>query len=184
MARSGALTPRSPVALAPCGVGSCGALRCSDLREARRMLEVVPIHPRARYIRPVSLVSRGIVQLTFTAKMLSTQARSAARRLSISAFDASNALRPRNARSLARISQRTPTWISSANTLRPAYAIRTYANGRPHPPGGTHQMNMGGGEEKPALEEYGVDLTKKAKDGKLDPVIGRDAEIHRTIQSI
>ncbi|KAK8192877.1 P-loop containing nucleoside triphosphate hydrolase protein [Phyllosticta capitalensis] len=41
---------------------------------------------------------------------------------------------------------------------------------------------MGGGEEKPALEEYGVDLTKKAKDGKLDPVIGRDAEIHRTIQ--
>lgn len=43
-------------------------------------------------------------------------------------------------------------------------------------------MNMGGGEEKPALEEYGVDLTKKAKDGKLDPVIGRDAEIHRTIQ--
>ncbi|KAK8216569.1 heat shock protein 78 [Phyllosticta capitalensis] len=114
--------------------------------------------------------------------MLSTQARSAARRLSISAFDASNALRPRNARSLARISQRTPTWISSANTLRPAYAIRTYANGRPHPPGGTHQMNMGGGEEKPTLEEYGVDLTKKAKDGKLDPVIGRDAEIHRTIQ--
>ncbi|GME25544.1 Chaperonin ClpA/B [Neofusicoccum parvum] len=44
-------------------------------------------------------------------------------------------------------------------------------------------MNMGGGqEEKPALEQYGVDLTAKAKDGKLDPVIGRDAEIHRTIQ--
>ncbi|KAF2088941.1 heat shock protein 78 [Saccharata proteae CBS 121410] len=41
---------------------------------------------------------------------------------------------------------------------------------------------MGGGEEKPALEEYGVDLTARAKDGKLDPVIGRDAEIHRTIQ--
>jgi ATP-dependent Clp protease ATP-binding subunit ClpB len=43
-------------------------------------------------------------------------------------------------------------------------------------------MDMGGGEEKPALEEYGVDLTQKAKDGKLDPVIGRDAEIQRTIQ--
>lgn len=42
---------------------------------------------------------------------------------------------------------------------------------------------MGSGEpEKPALEQYGVDLTKKAKDGKLDPVIGRDSEIHRTIQ--
>lgn len=44
-------------------------------------------------------------------------------------------------------------------------------------------MNLGGGEpEKSALEEYGVDLTQRARDGKLDPVIGRDAEIHRTIQ--
>lgn len=43
-------------------------------------------------------------------------------------------------------------------------------------------MNLGGEPEKPALEEYGVDLTAKAKDGKLDPVIGRDSEIHRTIQ--
>lgn len=43
-------------------------------------------------------------------------------------------------------------------------------------------MNLGGEEEKPALERYGVDLTARAKDGKLDPVIGRDGEIHRTIQ--
>lgn len=43
-------------------------------------------------------------------------------------------------------------------------------------------MNLGGGQEKPALEEYGIDLTARAKDGKLDPVIGRDGEIHRTIQ--
>jgi len=43
-------------------------------------------------------------------------------------------------------------------------------------------MDMGGGEEKPALEQYGVDLTARAKDGKLDPVIGRDSEIQRTIQ--
>ncbi len=41
---------------------------------------------------------------------------------------------------------------------------------------------MGGEPEKSALEEYGVDLTARAKDGKLDPVIGRDGEIHRTIQ--
>ncbi|OOG00979.1 hypothetical protein ASPCADRAFT_202831 [Aspergillus carbonarius ITEM 5010] len=60
--------------------------------------------------------------------------------------------------------------------------IRTYANGRPHPPGGTHRMNLGGEPEKSALEQFGVDLTAKAKAGKLDPVIGRDAEIHRTIQ--
>ncbi|KXL49563.1 MAG: hypothetical protein FE78DRAFT_139731, partial [Acidomyces sp. 'richmondensis'] len=41
---------------------------------------------------------------------------------------------------------------------------------------------MGGEPEKPALEQYGIDLTAKAKDGKLDPVIGRDSEIQRTIQ--
>ncbi|XWW92599.1 hypothetical protein V2A60_000524 [Cordyceps javanica] len=41
---------------------------------------------------------------------------------------------------------------------------------------------MSGEEEKPALEQFGVDLTARARDGKLDPVIGRDAEIQRTIQ--
>jgi len=64
----------------------------------------------------------------------------------------------------------------------PATCIRTYTNGRPQPPGGTHRMDMSGGEEKSALEQYGVDLTARAKTGKLDPVIGRDSEIHRTIQ--
>lgn len=43
-------------------------------------------------------------------------------------------------------------------------------------------MKMGGEQEKPALEQFGVDLTARARDGKLDPVIGRDAEIQRTIQ--
>ena len=33
-----------------------------------------------------------------------------------------------------------------------------------------------------ALEKFGVDLTQQAKDGKLDPVIGRDGEIRRVIQ--
>ncbi|MCI0686733.1 MAG: ATP-dependent chaperone ClpB [Sporichthyaceae bacterium] len=33
-----------------------------------------------------------------------------------------------------------------------------------------------------ALEKYGRDLTAEAKDGKLDPVIGRDAEIRRVVQ--
>ena len=33
-----------------------------------------------------------------------------------------------------------------------------------------------------ALEKYCVDLTARAEDGKLDPVIGRDDEIRRTIQ--
>lgn len=43
-------------------------------------------------------------------------------------------------------------------------------------------MNLGGEPEKPALEQYGVDLNARAKEGKLDPVIGRDQEIQRTIQ--
>lgn len=43
-------------------------------------------------------------------------------------------------------------------------------------------MNLGGEPEKPALEQYGVDLNARARDGKLDPVIGRDSEIQRTIQ--
>jgi len=33
-----------------------------------------------------------------------------------------------------------------------------------------------------SLEKFGVDLTQQARDGKLDPVIGRDSEIRRTIQ--
>ncbi|MBD3948007.1 ATP-dependent chaperone ClpB [Nocardioides ganghwensis] len=33
-----------------------------------------------------------------------------------------------------------------------------------------------------SLEKYSVDLTKAAEDGRLDPVIGRDAEIRRVIQ--
>ncbi|MBC3760719.1 ATP-dependent chaperone ClpB [Quadrisphaera oryzae] len=33
-----------------------------------------------------------------------------------------------------------------------------------------------------ALEQYGVDLTARAREGKIDPVIGRDAEIRRVVQ--
>ena len=33
-----------------------------------------------------------------------------------------------------------------------------------------------------ALEKYGVDLTAQAREGKVDPVIGRDAEIRRVVQ--
>ncbi len=37
-------------------------------------------------------------------------------------------------------------------------------------------------EQRQALEKYTVDLTERAEQGKLDPVIGRDDEIRRTIQ--
>lgn len=60
-------------------------------------------------------------------------------------------------------------------------SFRSYA-ARPQPPGGTYRMNLGGEPEKSALEQYGVDLTARAEAGKLDPVIGRDAVVARTIQ--
>jgi ATP-dependent Clp protease ATP-binding subunit ClpA len=37
-------------------------------------------------------------------------------------------------------------------------------------------------QEQSALEAYCVDLNKKAKDGKIDPLIGREQEVNRTIQ--
>lgn len=37
-------------------------------------------------------------------------------------------------------------------------------------------------ESRQALDKYTVDMTKRAEEGKLDPVIGRDDEIRRTIQ--
>ncbi|WJN60333.1 ATP-dependent chaperone ClpB [Pseudomonas sp. SO81] len=37
-------------------------------------------------------------------------------------------------------------------------------------------------ESRQALDKYCVDLTKRAEEGRLDPVIGRDDEIRRTIQ--
>ena len=37
-------------------------------------------------------------------------------------------------------------------------------------------------EKLEALEKYGVDLTRKAQNGELDPVIGRDEEIQRAMQ--
>ena len=36
--------------------------------------------------------------------------------------------------------------------------------------------------KRQALEKYTIDLTERAEQGKLDPVIGRDEEIRRTIQ--
>jgi ATP-dependent Clp protease ATP-binding subunit ClpB len=37
-------------------------------------------------------------------------------------------------------------------------------------------------DQRQALEKYTIDLTERAEQGKLDPVIGRDDEIRRTIQ--
>jgi len=50
--------------------------------------------------------------------------------------------------------------------------VRGHARVTSEDPEGTYQ----------ALEKYGIDLTERARSGRLDPVIGRDAEIRRVIQ--
>ena len=48
---------------------------------------------------------------------------------------------------------------------------------------GSHRVNNQNPEEQfAALEKYGQDLTARAREGKIDPVIGRDDEIRRVIQ--
>jgi ATP-dependent Clp protease ATP-binding subunit ClpB len=48
--------------------------------------------------------------------------------------------------------------------------------------GGETVKDAGAEEQRQSLEKYTVDLTARAGSGKLDPVIGRDDEIRRTIQ--
>ena len=43
-------------------------------------------------------------------------------------------------------------------------------------------LSKGSYNSTPTLNQYGTDLTKQAKEGKLDPVIGRKEEIQRVIQ--
>jgi ATP-dependent Clp protease ATP-binding subunit ClpB len=62
---------------------------------------------------------------------------------------------------------------ATADALTEAFTqVRGSARVTSEDPEGTYQ----------ALEKYGVDLTQQAKDGKLDPVIGRDSEIRRVVQ--
>ena len=48
--------------------------------------------------------------------------------------------------------------------------------------GGARITDQNAEENFQALEKYSIDLTERARKGKLDPVIGRDDEIRRTIQ--
>ncbi|MDO9886097.1 ATP-dependent chaperone ClpB [Glaesserella parasuis] len=48
--------------------------------------------------------------------------------------------------------------------------------------GGESVNNQNAEEKRQALQKYTIDLTERAKAGKLDPVIGRDEEIRRTVQ--
>ncbi|WP_022947385.1 ATP-dependent chaperone ClpB [Methylohalobius crimeensis] len=48
--------------------------------------------------------------------------------------------------------------------------------------GGENVTDQDAEQQRQALEKYTIDLTERAEQGKLDPVIGRDEEIRRTIQ--
>lgn len=48
--------------------------------------------------------------------------------------------------------------------------------------GGDNVNDQGAEDQRQALKKYTINLTERAEKGKLDPVIGRDEEIRRTIQ--
>ncbi len=48
--------------------------------------------------------------------------------------------------------------------------------------GGEKVQSENAEDQRQALEKYTIDLTERAEKGKLDPVVGRDEEIRRTIQ--
>ena len=48
----------------------------------------------------------------------------------------------------------------------------------------TDRLKRQGRSRTPTLDQLGVDLTRKARDGELDPVIGREREIRRVIQAL
>lgn len=86
---------------------------------------------------------------------------------------------PLRAASLASL--RAASVPVSRNMMPQLYTPMRMASGGP----GNFRMNMNPEQqepEKPALEKYGTNLTELAKQGKLDPVIGRDQEIQRAIQ--
>ena len=86
---------------------------------------------------------------------------------------------------------------AAAQLLRPRYLSTT---GKQKPPSGSSGSGSGGGSsgggqalgsiwsnpmatpKGEALMKYGTDLTAQARAGKLDPVLGREEEIRRTIQ--
>ncbi len=48
--------------------------------------------------------------------------------------------------------------------------------------GGSHVDDPNAEDTRQALDRYTIDLTERAAQGKIDPVIGRDDEIRRTVQ--
>ncbi|GJL94387.1 MAG: ATP-dependent Clp protease ATP-binding subunit ClpA [Hyphococcus sp.] len=66
-------------------------------------------------------------------------------------------------------------YISHGLAKRPGEA-------QPRPPRGASEEAEPSSKQQSALEAYCVDLNVKARSGKIDPLIGRDAEVERAIQ--
>ncbi len=80
---------------------------------------------------------------------------------------------------LAALDDKSPL----ASVLKQAGAIRGAVEKSIDELRGGQQVNDPNAEDsRQALEKYTIDLTERAEQGKLDPIIGRDEEIRRTIQ--
>ncbi len=79
-------------------------------------------------------------------------------------------------------------YISHGIAKRPGMSDVRAVRGADQPEGDGDDSQGGGGPgtkkkgEQSALDAYCVDLNKKAADGKIDPLIGRELEVNRTIQ--
>src|SRR5919201_1367994 len=70
-----------------------------------------------------------------------------------------------------------------ANVLKTARGVKGAIEKAIEDVRGGEKVNDANAEEsRQALEKYTIDLTARASSGKLDPVIGRDDEIRRTVQ--
>ncbi|KAK6458596.1 heat shock protein 78, mitochondrial [Scheffersomyces xylosifermentans] len=139
-----------------------------------------------RQLASVVIHKRALASLPASSRWLATEQHDANSNLNTTEFTRSKPIR--NTTNL-RINQKLTSnglngIISSASSrslgsLRTAGAFRSFHSSVPR----NLQMQKNPEEDDgPALEKYGSDLTQMAKDGKLDPVIGRDEEIRRTIQ--
>ena len=73
------------------------------------------------------------------------------------------------------------TRFDAVNYISHGLAKRPGEN-QPKSPRGATEEPSDGGKAQSALESYCIDLNAKARAGKIDPLIGREAEVERSIQ--
>ena len=89
---------------------------------------------------------------------------------------------------IAMYSERESHAVWFLNTLNltrlDAVSFVSHGNGQPVEGAAntTEENSDGKGNKSDPLSEYAVDLVAKARDGRIDPLIGRDSEVDRTIQ--